>query len=195
MTREFEETLKDIDRRCSKHGVSYTIIGGMATIIHGYMRTTGDIDISIIAEIDTLEKILELFADDYVSMKTNPLAFFQRCLFVPLKHRATQMRVDVAAALSSFERLAIKRSKRLSYAKIELNVCTIEDLIIMKLVAARPKDIGDLQVLVPKNRQKLDVRYLRARAKEFIDVERSDVLEKLEEFLSAPKTRKPRRRK
>jgi len=195
MTKEFEETLKDIDQRCSRHGVPYTIIGGMATIIHGYVRTTGDIDVSLIAEIDTLEQILELFADDYISMKANSLAFFQRCLFVPLKHRVTQMRVDVAAALSSFERLAIKRSKRLSYAKIKLNVCTIEDLIIMKLVAARPKDIGDLQVLVPKNRQKLDVRYLRARAKEFIDVERSDVPEKLEEYLKAAKTPKPRRRK
>lgn len=83
----------------------------------------------------------------------------------------------------------------MSYAKIKLNVCTIEDLIIMKLVAARPKDIGDLQVLVPQNRQKLDVRYLRARAKEFIAVERGDVPEELDELLRAPKTQKSRRRK
>jgi hypothetical protein len=62
----------------------------------------------------------------------------------------------------------------------------------MKLVAARPKDVGDLQVLVPKNRKKLDVRYLRARAKEFIAVERGDVPEKLEALLKTPK---PRRRK
>lgn len=190
MTQEFEETLKDIDHRCSKHGIPYAIIGGMATIIHGYMRTTGDIDVSIVAEIDTLAKTLELFANDYVPIKANPLAFFQRCLFVPLQHRITRMRVDVIAALSSFERLVIKRSKRLSYANIKLNVCTIEDLIIMKLVAARPKDIGDLQVLVPKNRKKLDVRYLRARAKEFIDVERGDVLEKLEEMLATARTRR-----
>jgi len=94
--------------------------------------------------------------------------------------------------LSGIERLTVKRSQRLLYNDVEINVCTIEDLIIMKLVAARPKDIGDLLVLVPKNRKKLDVRYLRARAKEFIDVERSDVPEKLEEFLKAPK---PRRRK
>lgn len=125
MTRQFEETLKDIDRRCNKHGVSYTIIGGIATIIHGYTRTTGDIDISI----------------------------------------------------------------------IKLNVCTLEDLIIMKLVAARPKDFGDLQMLIPKNLKKLDMRYLRARAKEFIEVERGDVPEKLEELLRAPKTQKSRRRK
>jgi predicted nucleotidyltransferase len=192
MTKEFEETLQDIDRRCNQNGVRYAIIGGMATIIHGYMRTTGDIDVSILAEIDMLEQTLALFADDYIPTKSNPLAFFQRCLFVPLKHRVTRMRVDVIAALSGFERLVIKRSKRLSYANIKLNVCTVEDLILMKLVAARPKDVGDLQVLVPKNRKKLDVRYLRARAKEFIAVERGDVPEKLEALLKTPK---PRRRK
>ena len=43
-----------------------------------------------------------------------------------------------------------------------------------------------------KNRKELDLRYLRARAKEFIAVERSDVPERLEEVL---KTTKSRRRK
>jgi hypothetical protein len=195
MARRFDRTLEDIDRRCRAHQIPYVIIGGIAANLHGYLRVTADVDVTILAEIDNLEKILRVFADDYIALKPNPLAFFQRCLFVPLQYKTTGIKVDVAAALSGFERLAVKRGQRLLYNKVAVNVCTIEDLIIMKLVGARPKDIGDLQVLVPKNRKKLDARYLRARAKEFIDVERSDVLDKLEEFLSAPKTRKPRRRK
>ena len=59
----------------------------------------------------------------------------------------------------------------------------IEDLIIMKLVADRPKDLADLQTVIPKNRKQLNLGYLRARAKEFIQVERSDVPERLEELL------------
>ncbi len=195
MARKFDRTLEDIDQRCRAHQIPYVIVGGIAANLHGYLRVTADIDVTILAEIDNLEKILRVFADDYIALKPNPLAFFQRCLFIPLQYQSTGIKVDVAAALSGFERLAVKRGQPLLYNKVELNVCTIEDLIIMKLVAARPKDIGDLQVLVPKNRQKLDVRYLRTRAKEFIDVERSDVLEKLEEFLKAPKIAKSRRRK
>jgi hypothetical protein len=190
MTKEFEKALRDIDQRCREHGIPYTIIGGIAAIVHGSDRTTGDIDITILAEIDNLERILELFAKGYISMKPNPLAFFQRCLFVPLQHRATKIRVDVAAALSSLERKIIKRSKRLLYSDVEVNVCTIEDLIIMKLVADRTKDRLDVETLIPLNRKKLNLRYLRARAKEFIAVERSDVPERLKELLSATKSRR-----
>ena len=190
MARKFERTLEDIDKRCRAHQIPYTIVGGIATIIHGYLRVTADVDVTMLAEIDDLEKILSVFTDDYISLKPNPLAFFRRCLFVPLQHKTTKIKVDVAAALSGIERLTVKRSQRLLYNDVAINVFTIEDLIIMKLVAARPKDIGDLQVLVPKKRKSLDVRYLRARAKEFIDVERGDVQEKLEEFLGPRKSRR-----
>ncbi len=195
MTRRFDRTPEDIDRRCRAHKIPYVIIGGIAANLHGYLRLTADVDITILTEIDGLEKVLSAFADDYVALKPNRLAFFQRCLFVPLKYKATGIKVDVAAALSSFERLAVERGQCRLYNKVEVNVCTLEDLIIMKLVVARPKDFGDLQMLIPKNLKKLDMRYLRARAKEFIEVERGDVPEKLEELLRAPKTQKSRRRK
>jgi hypothetical protein len=190
MARRFERTLEDIDKRCRGHQIPYAVIGGIATNLHGYLRVTADIDVTVLAEVDSLEKILHVFADDYVALKPNPLAFFLRCLFVPLQYKPTGIKVDIAAALSGIELLTLKRSQRLLYNDVKINVCTIEDLIIMKLVAARPKDIGDLQVLVPKNRKNLDVRYLRARAKEFIAVARSDVPEKLEEFLEVQKSRR-----
>jgi hypothetical protein len=188
MVRRFEQTLADIDKRCRANKIPYTIIGGVAVIVHGYLRTTADVDVTILAEIDNLARILSIFADEYISLKANPLAFFQRCLFVPLQHKTTGLKVDVAAALSGFERLAVERSKRMLYNDVEINVCTIEDLIIMKLVAARAKDTGDLQTLIPQNRKKLNLRYLRARAKEFIAVERGDVPERLEELLAATKS-------
>jgi len=83
MARNFERTLEDIDRRCRAHRIPYTVVGGIAANLHGYLRVTADVDVTILAEIDNLEKILRVFADDYIALKPNPLAFFQRCLFVP----------------------------------------------------------------------------------------------------------------
>ena len=183
MATKFERTLLDIDSRCRQHDIPYAVIDGIAAIVHGSLRATADIDITILAEIDALENVLAVFAEDYISLRPNPLGFFQRCLFVPLQHKATEMKVDIAAALSGFERKAIQRSKRSYYGNAEVNVCTVEDLIIMKLVAARPKDISDLDILIPANRKQLDLKYLRARAREFIEVERSDIPERLEKLL------------
>lgn len=84
----------------------------------------------------------------------------------------------------------MERSRRLLYSDVEVNVCTIEDLIIMKLVADRTEDRLDVETLIPLNRKKLNLRYLRARAKELIAVERSDVPERLEKLLAAAKSRR-----
>ncbi len=154
MAREFERTLKDIDKRCQKAQVPYALIGGLAAIIYGY-----------------------------ASLRPEPLAFFRRCFFVPLQNKKIKIRVDIAAALSGFERKVLERSKRRSFGKIEVSVCTIEDLLLMKLIAARAKDDLDLEMLVQLHRKRLDLKYLRARAKEFVAVERSDVPERLEKLL------------
>lgn len=164
MAKEFERTLQDIDKRCRKHGIPYAVIGGMAAIMHGYARTTADVDVIILTEIDELERVLEIFSQGYTPLRPNPLAFFKRCLFVPLQNDKTKLRVDVAAALSGFEKEAIQRSRRKIFHKVEVSVCTVEDLLMMKLVAARAKDDLDLDMLMPLHRRKLDLKYLRARA-------------------------------
>lgn len=69
------------------------------------------------------------------------------------------------------------------FGAVEINVCTIEDLLIFKLFAAREKDLLDVKSLVAHNREKLDLAYLRARAKDFVLLERNDVLERLEALL------------
>lgn len=179
----FEQTLQDIDRLCGKHRIPYAVIGGIAANIYGYVRSTVDIDITIMAEIDQLEHVLAIFANDYSSVQPDPLAFLRRTFFVPIRHRVTNVRVDVTAALSNIERRMLERSQRRFFNTVEVSVCTIEDLLIMKLVASRTKDLLDLEELIARHRVNLDLDYLRASAKEFIHVERTDVIERLDEFL------------
>lgn len=59
----------------------------------------------------------------------------------------------------------------------------IEDLLLVKLVEARAKDDLDSEKLVQLHRKQLDLKFLPARAKEFIAVKRSDVPERLEKLL------------
>jgi len=179
----FEQTLLELDRLCRDGQIPYAVIGGIAALIHGGMRTTQDVDITIYTEIDQLEGVYKLFEKDFVAIRPDAMEFFQRFFVLSLRHRQTQIRVDVAAALSGLERDAITRSERRRFGQVEINVCSVEDLIIFKLFAARDKDMADVKTLIAAHKAKLDIFYLRKRAREFIALERSDVTERLEALL------------
>ncbi len=179
----FEQTLLDVDRICRDSQTPYAVIGGIAALVHGGMRTTQDVDITVYTELGQLAQVYKLFEKDFTAIRQDAMAFFERFFVLSLRHRQSQIRVDVAAALSGLERDAIKRSERRLFGEVEMNVCTIEDLLILKLFAARDKDLLDVKSLIAHNREKLDVTDLRSRAKDFILLERSDVLERLETLL------------
>jgi hypothetical protein len=180
----FERTLLDVDRICRESRTPYAVIGGIAALVHGGMRTTQDVDITVYTEIGELDRVYKLFEKDFEAIRQDAMAFFERFFVLSLRHRQFAIRVDVAAALSGLERDAIQRSERRSFGEVEINVCTIEDLLIFKLFAARDKDLLDVKSLIAHHREKLDVAYLRSRAKEFILLERSDVLERLNALLN-----------
>lgn len=179
----FEQTLLEVDRICRESQTPYAVMGGIAALVHGGMRTTQDVDITIYTEIGQLARIYKLFEKDFAAIRQDAMAFFERFFVLSLRHGQSQIRVDIAAALSGLERDAIKRSERRLFGAVEINVCTIEDLLIFKLFAAREKDLLDVKSLVAHNREKLDLAYLRARAKDFVLLERNDVLERLEALL------------
>jgi hypothetical protein len=44
------ETLRAVSARLQQHGVSYAIAGGLALVVHGYDRTTVDVDVLVTPE-------------------------------------------------------------------------------------------------------------------------------------------------
>ena len=72
----------------------------------------------------------------------------ERSLILPVRHRATNIKVDLALGLSGFERQVIARAESVELAGCRLPVATAEDLLIMKVLAGRPRDDEDARGLV-----------------------------------------------
>jgi len=176
---ELEKTVHLVDSICISRGIPYTIIGGIANIIHGSGRTTQDIDIVIQIEIDELEKVYDIFTREFIPLKENPGNFFKTHFVLPLRHRRYDTRIDISAALSTFERNAIKRSNRHPFGKSEAYFCSPEDLIIFKLVAHREQDIIDVQDIITRLKHSLDKDYLLSTAKLFSDIDRQDIYDEI----------------
>jgi hypothetical protein len=95
----------------------------------------------------------------------------------------TKVKIDFAAGLSEFDKKVIQRKVQRKFGNVMINVCSLEDLIIYKLVSARPQDILDIKELMKARKDEYDLVYLKNMAKNFIEVERSDVFENLNKFL------------
>lgn len=180
---EFEKTLLKIDSTLKKHSVEYTIIGGLAAIIYGRLRTTEDIDITLLAEIDALDKLYDIIIAHYTPLLKDSKEFFKRNYVLPVIDTETNVKLDFAAGLSGFDKKVIERRIRRKFGSIDIYVCSIEDLIIYKLVSARPQDIIDLEEIKKARTEKLDYEYLQKMARYFIEVEREDVLNNLNKLL------------
>ncbi len=55
--------LVDICRELNRKGANYIVVGGMAIIMHGYLRTTEDIDFLVETTHENEQKILEVLSE------------------------------------------------------------------------------------------------------------------------------------
>jgi hypothetical protein len=70
--------------------------------------------------------------------------------------------IDVSLAAFPFEQEAIERSSDWEIVPgVSLTTCLAEHLIVYKLVAARQRDLADVESIVQKQRARLDLDLIR----------------------------------
>ena len=181
---QFEKTLKRLDDFCEKESIKYAVIGGVAVISYDYQRTTKDIDITILCKLEELKDLHDKFLKAYLPLQNDSLNFFSKNFLLPVKDEITDIKIDVAAGLTIFDDSIIKRRKRMKLGKAEFYICALEDLIIYKLFAGRHQDIGDVEILLNKNKNLFDKKYLFDTAEKFRELEREDIIESLNKLLN-----------
>jgi hypothetical protein len=179
---KFEETLIFLDSTCKQHHIPYVVIGGFAVIAHGMQRLTQDIDVTIALDLESIPAVGEIFLRQCTPRKPHPIEFFKQYFVLPLIYPKTGIALDISAGIGGFDKKAVERAIPLEIQGRTYPICSFEDLIIYKLVSNRPQDHVDLEFLMSLKKE-LDTEYLLQTASCFIELERSDVLEKLNQLL------------
>jgi predicted nucleotidyltransferase len=91
--------------------------------------------------------------------------------------------VDVSCGALPFEQEMIERAQVVEVGGVKVNVPTPEDLIIMKAVAQRPKDLNDIEALLRAHAD-LDLERVVRWTREFATaLETPEILAGLERLL------------
>jgi len=163
----FESLLKKLSQELNLQSIPYMVIGGQAVLVYGEPRLTKDIDITLGINVDELDKLvnliktlnLNILVDDYSQ-------FVKDTLVLPTIDEITGIRIDFVFSYSEFEKQAIKRAKGISIENTKVNFASLEDLVIHKIISARPRDIEDIKSVVLKN-PNYDSEYIIKWLREF----------------------------
>ena len=148
----FEEILAKVSNFLNKLSIPYMVIGGQAVLLHGEPRLTRDIDITLGIGIEKSDLIIENLKEiNLKPLPENAIDFINKTFVLPLEDINTRIRIDFIFSQTGYEKRAIGRSIKIDLKGVKVNFTTVEDLLIHKIFAGRPKDLEDVKILILKN--------------------------------------------
>lgn len=163
----FEELIARLAASLKVRKIPYMIIGGQAVLLYGEPRLTRDIDVTIGADVSRLPDVLRSADDIEVTpLPDNVEEFVSRTMVLPTQHAETGIRVDFIFSFTPYEIEAIARAHNVTMAGQEVAFARVEDLVIHKIFAGRPRDLEDVRSVLLRNPD-VDKAYIRQWLKQF----------------------------
>ena len=132
------EVLKEVARRLEEAGIAYMITGSTAASFYAVPRMTRDIDIVVELSGQDVNRLVEIFAEDfYIERQAVEEAVKRKGMF-NLIHTEYVIKVDfVVRKDSPYRRKEFSRRKRVPVDNQFVFVVAPEDLILSKLEWAK----------------------------------------------------------
>jgi len=125
-------------------GVRWYVFGAQAAILYGAARFTEDIDVTV--ELGTLETsmLVSELKDAGFSPRLDDPDFIHQTRVIPVLHATTKTPLDIVLAGPGIEELFFDGARRIEVGGELVPVASPEDLVVMKVLAGRPKDLEDV---------------------------------------------------
>lgn len=154
------------------------IIGGVAVMAHGFPRATVDIDATVWASFDELGPLVGRLKRAGIEPRISGAIEFAKTNHVLLmEHRDSKIPIDISLAVLPFEKEAIAHRRLVELGGLHLAIPRIDDLLVYKMVASRPQDLRDVEELLLRHVDTVDLARTRRLVAEFSAVlERPEML-------------------
>lgn len=163
---------------------AFCFIGGLAVIRWGEIRMTQDIDLCLLSGFGEEEKYIMKILKSFTSRISDAMNFAltNRVLLLSASNGAD---IDLSLGGLPFEQRMIDRATVFRYsAGCELITCSAEDLIVLKAFANRYKDWADIEGILMRQKNRLDVEYIFEQLTPLCELkECSEIIDKLNKLI------------
>lgn len=143
------DALADVMRWLTDAEIAGVVIGGVAASLLGRPRMTRDIDAIVLGDEMGWEAVLASAQPFGIAPRIDdPLEFARRTRVLLLRHLPSSVDVDVSLGALPFEREVVERASTIDAGGLRVRVPAVEDLVVMKALARRPRDWGDIEGLI-----------------------------------------------
>jgi hypothetical protein len=162
---DLESAVLEVASLLDELGYAYMLIGGLAVAIWAEPRATLDVDVSVWTAPEEFDNAVQRIS---ARVRTVPdaLEFARRTRVLPVM-TSQGVRADIVFAAMPEEREMILRAPWKPVGHSRIRIASVEDLILMKLISERPKDLDDARRLIRRFRSELDRIYLEPKLRQF----------------------------
>lgn len=149
MPNLFNPDFLDFLHFLDKNNVDYLLVGGYAVILHGFVRTTGDLDIWLDKTDENYQKLKQAYIDFGA-----PIFPYQDFLSDKLNVWSIGVEPIKIEVLTHVDGLVFNESKNhckwFEIERLKVPYIAFDDLIKNKLASGRYKDLADIEQLKKK---------------------------------------------
>jgi len=160
-----------LSRALTVAGIRHAVSGAVAMAAHGHVRATQDLDVLVVADAVRLPQVFEI---------VRGLGFIgdDRALLEAIRDRYVAalcrgpLAIEILVPVLPYHRTVCDRAVRRSLLGEDVPFVTPEDLIVLKMLWRRAKDVADIHALIA-TAPSLDAEYVRRTLADILPAEDS----------------------
>lgn len=138
----------------------YVFIGGLAVLRWGEIRTTADVDATLLTRYQNEKKYIADILSRFAPRINDAEGFAMQNRVLLLK-ADNGISIDLSLAGLPFEEKMIERSSVYRFTEeYPIRTCSAEDLVVLKAFADRTKDWWDIESIFVRQKGELDITYI-----------------------------------
>ena len=184
------ELLAALGRVMAEQGWRWFVFGAQAVVAHGRPRLTADVDVTVDLAGASHAALVSVLAPHGFTLRfaLTPEHLAETRL-LPMIHRSG-VPLDLVIAAPGLDEEFLERARPADLGGVEVPVVSAEDLIVMKILAGRRKDVEDVRGVLAHQAGRLDLVRVRTLLAELeAATGASGLLARLDRLLRAPRRR------